>query len=99
MRIRKQEQESAVNSALGDIRRGCHYEGALTEIVGQDHRYQSQGVGLPEVTPSLRYNIIHRNLEVYPKEQFSCLVGKEYTSVDDPTYRFCMEDIEKPSGK
>jgi hypothetical protein len=99
IRSRKAEQESAVNSALGDIRRSRHYEGALTEVVGLDYRYQPKGASLPEVVTNLRYNIIHRNLEVYPKEKYSSLVCNEYTSADDPIYRFCMEDVEKFPGK
>lgn len=99
IRSTKTDQETAVNSALGDIRRGCHYEGALTEVVGRDYRYQPKGANLPEVVTKTRYNIIHRNLEVYPQEQYSSLVCNEYTSADDPIYRFCMEDVEKLPGK
>ncbi len=99
IRSRKTEQETAVNNALGDIRRGCYYEGALTEVVGLDYRYQPRGASLPEVVTNLRYNIIHRNMEVYPKEQYSSLVCNEYTSADDPIYRFCMEDVDKLPGK
>uniref|UniRef100_A0A0P5PZF4 Mab-21 n=1 Tax=Daphnia magna TaxID=35525 RepID=A0A0P5PZF4_9CRUS len=98
IRSTKTDQETAVNSALGDIRRGCHYEGALTEVVGRDYRYQPKGANLPEVVTKTRYNIIHRNLEVYPQEQYSSLVCNEYTSADDPIYRFCMEDVEKLPG-
>lgn len=90
-----------VNSALADIhRRSCFYEGALTEVVGQDYRYQTtQGATLPDVFTSLRYNIIHRNLEVHPKEKYATLSVQEYTPVDDPIYRFCMEDIDQLPGK
>ena len=98
IRHRKTEKESAVNSALADIRRSCLYEGALTEIVGQDLRYQAKGASLSEVMSNTRYSIIHRNLEVYPPEQYASLLGKEYTSVDDPIYRFCMEDVDKFPG-
>lgn len=92
------EQESAVNAALGDVRRRCHYEGAMTETVGRHYRYLAKGSALSEVVPSIRYNILHNNLEVYPKELFSTLASKEYTSVDEPNYRFCMEDVENMPG-
>ncbi|XP_057377286.1 uncharacterized protein LOC130698618 [Daphnia carinata] len=98
IRSTKTDQETAVNNALGDVRRGCHYESALTEMVGRAYRYQPKGANLPEVVSNTRYNIIHRNLEVYPQEQYSSLVCNEYTSADDPIYRFCMEDVEKLPG-
>lgn len=37
-------------------------------------------------------------MEVYPIKLYSSLVSKEYTSVDEPLYRFCMEDVEKMPG-
>lgn len=94
----KMEQESTVNAALADIRRRCHYEGALAETVGRHYRYLAKKSPLSEVVPNIRYNILHRNMEVYPKELFSTLASKEYTSVDDPIYRFCMEDAEDLPG-
>lgn len=92
------EQESLINGALSDIRRRCHYEGALTETIGRHYRYLGKGMGLSEVVPSRRYNIIHKSMEVYPMKLYSSLVSKEYTSVDEPLYRFCMEDVEKMPG-
>ena len=37
-------------------------------------------------------------MEVYPKELYSTLVSKEYISVDEPIYRFCMEDANNLPG-
>lgn len=53
---------------------------------------------MPEVSPNLRFNIVHKNLEIYHKDLYSTLVNKEYTSVDDPIYRFCMEESEQLPG-
>lgn len=88
-----------MNDALKDIRKRCHFEGALTEFVGRNYRYQTREANFSEVMQSLRYNILHGNMEVYPKEKFGDLVGKEYAAVDDPTYRFCVEDVPTLPGK
>ena len=84
---------------MADVRRRCLYEGALAETVGRQYRYQAKNASLSEVVPSLKYHIIHKNMEVYPKELFSTLASKEYISVDEPIYRFCMEDANNLPGK
>lgn len=97
--MRKSEQESNVNNAIDDVRCRCHFAGSLAENVGRRYRYQAKGASLPEVVTNMRYSILYKNMEVYPREQYASLVAKEYSSLDDPNYRFCLEECDKTPGK
>lgn len=96
--MRTSEQEANVNNAIDDVRCRCRFTGSLAENVGRRYRFQSKGASLAEVVTSLRYSIAYNNMEVYPKEQYASLAATEYSSLDDASYRFCMEDCENTPG-
>ena len=97
MKELKKKEEEQLMKAMNDNRRKCLYGGALAESIGQRCRYvPAQQPVYCELMSSVKNYIIYRNLEIYPEDWYPKL--KEYSSVDDPIYRYCMEDVKHLPG-